>query len=140
MGSSRVPARPSPEDATDPSIDLADLPLDDATAPGFRDDATSPSLLALPEEATAPVFQEEPTSPIGIREEPTAPAGTRTNRIVPPWLSAPDPPPREVRPPDPLFLPVAVFVVVLVISIGFVLFSSQPRRQAAPAAVFSTSP
>jgi hypothetical protein len=118
MGSPNEPTRPSLDEATEPSISLADLPADDATSPGFRD---------------------ESTSPMGIREEPTAPAATRTNRVLAPWLSAPDPAPREMRPRDPLFFPVLVFVAVLVVSIGFVLFA-QPRRHAVPPADFATSP
>jgi hypothetical protein len=84
-------------------------------------------------------FADVPTSPTGFRDEPTAPAGTRTVKWQAPWLSVPDPLPRETRPRDPLFWPAVVFVGVLAVSIAFMLLS-EPRHRAPPAPEFSTSP
>jgi hypothetical protein len=69
----------------------------------------------------------------GFRDETTAPAETRTHNlgVHAPWLMTPDAPPREVRPRDPLLVPVLVFVGVLVAAIGYMLASQPPRRGSA---------
>ena len=98
---------------------------------GHLDDMTDPSIDVPNEDPTDPSVREEGTPPTGFREEPTVAAGTRTIELKTkaPWLTAPDPSPRE-RPRDPLFWPVVVFVMVLVACIGITLLRPSHRASA----------
>lgn len=86
---------------------------------GNLDDPTDPTMDPTIEDPTDPTGVPDALGS-GFRDEPTARAGTRTLKLPAPWLSTPDPAPRE-RPADPLFWPVVVFVAVLLAGIGIML-------------------